>query len=230
MSETEAPLFDPIPRDDLAQRVARRLADAVTAGRLKPGERLSESAAAREMGVSRAPVREAARLLESAGLLVSRPNRGFFVRSVSADDLDAVYELRIAIEAEASARLARVGAAHALPRLSAHVERMRALADAGAHVEQVDADLAFHRALCAACGNPRLLAVFDQIVWEMRLGLVLIGRLYDDPHLIAETHAPILAALRAGDPQAAAAAMRYHIGAAREAVVARFRALEGDET
>lgn len=227
MSDIEAPLFAPIPRDDLPQRIARQLADAVTAGRLRPGERLSESAAAREMGVSRAPVREAARLLESAGLLVSRPNRGFFVRGVSATDLDAVYELRICIEAEAAARLARVGAASALPRLAAQIERMRALADAGAHVEQVDADLAFHRALCAACGNARLLGVFDQIVWEMRLGLVLIGRLYDDAHLIAETHLPVLAALRAGDPAAAAAAIRFHIGAAREAVVDRFRALEG---
>ncbi|MGR3408557.1 GntR family transcriptional regulator, partial [Roseovarius indicus] len=98
MSSKSEPLFQPLARDALSQRIARMLTDAIVSGKLKPGERVAESVIAREFGVSRAPVREAARLLESAGLLVSHANRGFFVRTIDAEDLDSLYELRLCIE------------------------------------------------------------------------------------------------------------------------------------
>jgi DNA-binding GntR family transcriptional regulator len=218
--------FAPIVQDDLVQRIARLLTDAIIEGRLKPGERISEAATARDLGVSRAPVREAARLLESTGLVNSHPRRGFFVRTIRAEDLDDLYELRICIETQAAARLARCIAPDGLDQLRAQLERMQALAETEAVNEQIDEDLRFHRLICALSGNARLLAIFDQITPEVRLGVALIGRLYDDPHRIAETHLPIIAAFEAGRPQAAAKAMDYHIRIAREHVVALFRKLE----
>ena len=64
---------------DLVGQVARRLTEAIVQGRLQPGSKVVEAGIARELGVSRAPVREAARLLEQQGLLVAHPRRGFFV-------------------------------------------------------------------------------------------------------------------------------------------------------
>jgi DNA-binding GntR family transcriptional regulator len=218
--------FDPMPRDALARRVARALTDAIVAGRLRPGDRVAESVIAREMGLSRAPVREAARLLESAGLLVSEPNRGFFVRRTGAEDIDSLYELRICVEREAAARLARCGGAQAAPALTAQITEMRRLADAGDPIAQIGADMQFHRLIVEASGNRRFLAVFDQLAQETQAGVAIIGRLYDDPLRMAETHAPIVDAIAAADPEAARAAIDHHIGVAREIVVALFRDIE----
>lgn len=220
--------FEPIVQDDLVQRIARLLTGAIIDGRLRPGERISEAATARDLGVSRAPVREAARLLESTGLVNSHPRRGFFVRTIRAEDIDDLYELRICIETQAAARLAGCLTSEGAARLRAQLERMRASAEKDALAQQIEEDLRFHRLICELAGNARLMAIFDQIAPEIRLGVALIGRLYDDPHRIAETHLPVIAALEAGSAQAASEAMDYHIRIAREHVVALFRKLEAD--
>ena len=93
--------FEPLDREGLVQRVVRRLSKAIVSGQLSPGERLSESVVARQLGVSRAPVREAARLLENSGLVTYQPNRGFFVRRFTARELDDLYEFRLVIETAA---------------------------------------------------------------------------------------------------------------------------------
>ena len=197
------------------------------AGRILPGARLSESSIARDMGVSRAPVREAARLLESSGLVEYHPNRGFFVQTVSAAALGNLYELRIVIERAAIARLVAQGAQQTLPLLRAQLGELYRVAQAGEDVvRQVDADMLFHRLICQGSGNPRFLTVFDQIANETRLGLILIGRLYDDPHLMAQTHEPIIDAIAAGDADAAVNAIDFHIGTAQALVCHRFRLLE----
>ncbi|MFC2968025.1 GntR family transcriptional regulator [Acidimangrovimonas pyrenivorans] len=231
MSEKKAsPHFAPLARDALSQRIARLLTDAIVSGQLKPGDRVAESVVARDLGVSRAPVREAARLLESTGLLVSQPNRGFFVRTVTAEDLDSLYELRICIEREAAARLVRAGAQHeVIPQLRRQIEEMLALSAQEQLFDQVVVDLEFHRLICAASGNSRFLAVFEQIASEIRACVALIERmLYDEPGQIAQNHYLIIDALETGDEAEVRAAMDYHIGVARATVVARFRELERD--
>src|SRR6476469_5886214 len=82
---------------DLVGQVARVLTQAVVTGQLAPGAKVVEAGIARELGISRAPVREAARLLEQQGLLVSHPRRGFFVRKFAADDIDDIYDLRLCV-------------------------------------------------------------------------------------------------------------------------------------
>lgn len=197
------------------------------AGRIRPGERLSESAIARDMGLSRAPVREAARLLESSGLVEYHTNRGFFVQTVSASALDNLYEFRIVIERAAVARLVEKGAEDTLPLLRTQLQELYRVAEAGEDMlHQVEADMQFHRLICQGSGNPRFLTVFDQIANETKLGLILIGRLYDDPHRMADTHEPIIDAIAAGDADAAVNAIDYHIGTARTLVCDQFRLLE----
>ncbi|WP_323786031.1 GntR family transcriptional regulator [Thalassovita sp.] len=215
--------FLPLTRDGLVDQVAKSLAEAILTGRLSPGDRLAESTIARQMDLSRAPVREALRLLESSGLVDYKTNRGFFVHSVSAATMDNLYELRIVIESAAIARLVETNAEAALPGLKAQLRELYRLADKATDmITHVNADLQFHRLICEGSGNPRYLQVFDQIANETKLGLMVIGRLYDDPHKMAETHEPILAAIEARDSAAAIAAIDYHIGVAREAVTKLF--------
>ncbi|GGE24653.1 GntR family transcriptional regulator [Primorskyibacter flagellatus] len=210
--------FLPLNRDGLVDRVANSLVGAILSGAMRPGDRLAESHIARQMDLSRAPVREALRLLESSGLVEYRTNRGFFVRAISATSVSDLYDLRILIETAAIRRLTDTNP-DALPVLRAQVAELHRLAGTGADMmAHVDADMAFHRLICEGSGNQRFLQVFDQIANETKLGLMLIGRLYDDPHRMAETHEPIVEAIAAGDADAAAAAIDYHIRVAKDMV------------
>ncbi|MGR3376200.1 GntR family transcriptional regulator [Salipiger abyssi] len=223
--------FRPLDREGLVQRVARRLSKAIVTGQLAPGARLSESVVARQLGVSRAPVREAARLLETTGLVTYEPNRGFFVRGFTSRELDDLYEFRLVIEIAVIRRLIRNGLGETEARLTAQIDELHRVAGPEFDMlTQVEADMQFHRLLCAGSGNPRYLAVFEQIAVETELSIMLIGQLYDDPQRLAETHVPILETLRSGDEARAVEAISYHIGEARTLVTEQFRKLESDRT
>jgi DNA-binding GntR family transcriptional regulator len=220
-------VFSAVSTTDLVTQIARQITEAIVAGKLRPGARLTELQLSREFGTSRAPVREAARLLESQGLVVSSPRRGFFVRTLKAVDMRDIYELRIGLELHAAGiALGRISAAE-IAALERQIAKLYALADAGSVESQIFEDFTFHRMLCAASGNARLLKVYDELATEMRAGITLIGKLYDDPHRIAESHEPILAALKKGDREELLSALDYHITVAQEAVVALFESIEG---
>src|SRR2546429_295825 len=84
--------------------------DAIIDGRLSPGRRLKEEELARELGISRTPIREALLILQSEGLVEATPNRGATVRAHTVDDLDDLYQLRALLEGHAARRAAaRIG-------------------------------------------------------------------------------------------------------------------------
>ncbi len=214
--------FSPLQTTDLVQQIARQIGDAIAEGRLKPAERLNELRLSQEFGTSRAPVREAARLLESQGLVVSSPRRGFFVRTLSAADLRDIYDLRLGLELYAAElALEKIGEDE-ISALEEQIQRLYQLADEGSVEEQIFQDFVFHRMLCKFSGNARILKVYDDLATDMRAGITLIGKLYDDPHRIAETHMPILDALKARDVVKLREALHFHIAVARDQVVLLF--------
>ncbi len=221
-------LFSEVSTTDLVTQIARQITQAIVAGRLKPGERLTELQLSRDFGTSRAPVREAARLLESQGLVTFSPRRGFFVRTLTANDLREIYELRIGLELHAAALALDRIEARKVAALERQIEKLYRLADRGSIEEQIFEDFNFHRMLCAAAGNARLLRVYDELAVEMRVGITLIGKIYDDPHRLAQTHEPIVETLKNRDRDALLAALHYHIEAAQEAVVSLFEGIEAE--
>jgi DNA-binding GntR family transcriptional regulator len=197
---------------DLVGQVARVLTQAVVDGRLAPGSKVVEAGIARELGVSRAPVREAARLLEQQGLLVASPRRGFFVRKFAADDIDDIYDLRLCVERHAAVLAARNLTPESRDRLRRQIDVLHQTADLEDPARQVEEDYRFHRLICEIAANRRLLRLFDDLASELRMVIGLIGRLYDDPHEIARTHEPVLAAMEQGHPERIVAHVDYHIG------------------
>ncbi|WP_245409973.1 GntR family transcriptional regulator [Pararhizobium haloflavum] len=218
--------FSAIRTTDLVTQISRQMTDAIVTGRLKPGERVTELQLSKEFGTSRAPVREAARLLENQGLIVSSPRRGFFVRKLTGDEMRDIYDLRICLELHAAGIAVDRMSESEVTALEKQVERLHELADAGSIEDQIFADFTFHRMLCEASGNKRLMKVYNELAAEMSIGITLIGKLYDDPHRIAETHEPIVAAARRRDREDLFEALRYHIGVAQDHVVSLFRNLE----
>jgi len=90
----------------LSEAVRERIMRALARGELKPGQRLNEAQMAQTLGVSRGPIREAARELEGQGFLVSRPNQGFYVVDFEPQDIRDVYEAKDWLEAAFLADLA----------------------------------------------------------------------------------------------------------------------------
>src|SRR5437868_9162498 len=117
--------------------------EAIVDGRLPPGQRLKEEELARELGISRTPVREALLILQAEGLVDAAPNRGAVVRSHDADDLEDLYQLRALLEGYAARRAATNIPEAAVTELWASCERFESLAE-GDVQELVKENLLFH--------------------------------------------------------------------------------------
>lgn len=212
----------PIQQLDLVNEIANLVTRALLKGEYTPDEHLAEAPLARALNVSRAPVREALRLLESRGLVISKPRRGFFVRQMTAKDLDDIYGLRIGIERHVIRELATRFTLEMRQSLYQQIDKMREVALSDSPELQVEEDLNFHRMLCVFCDNKRLLRVFDELTHELRFSLFMLGDLYANPVQLAETHLPIIEALMSADPDRCQEAIEYHIGVARAYIVQLF--------
>ncbi|MEP7058955.1 MAG: GntR family transcriptional regulator [Caldimonas sp.] len=191
---------------DLVDQVYRALLDAISAGSLEPGARITQEDLAGRLAVSRQPVLQALRLLKKDGLVLDAPGRGLLVAPLDADAIGRIYEVRGALDALA-ARLAAARRAKLDPRLLEQGRR----AARGRDIEaMIDADLAFHRAIYAASGNP-LIEQSAQLHWvHLRrvMGAVLQASRQRDA--IWDEHAAIAAAIGVGDAKLASRLIEQH--------------------
>lgn len=206
------PLFPPLAKSGLVARIEEELRRAIVSGRLGPGARVVEVDVARQLGVSRAPVREAARRLESLGLLVSRPGHGFAVRTFSAGDVEDLFPVRIQLE-RASVELACARATDAqLAAFPRKVDVMVAQADSLPTTVMIARDLDFHVSIAEASGNRYLHRLVKNVQAELTVFLTLGAANTYEPRSLAETHRPLAEALARRDVDAAFAALDFHLG------------------
>jgi len=120
----------------------------------RPAPRWSRAGIARELGISRAPVREAARLLEQQGLLVAHPRRGFFVRKLEPADIDEIYDLRICVECHAGVLAAKNLTPQTRDTLRRQLAVLYETADLDDPARQVEEDYRFSPAGLRDRGQP----------------------------------------------------------------------------
>ncbi|MGO1117369.1 GntR family transcriptional regulator [Rhodovibrionaceae bacterium A322] len=204
-------IFDKLQQTDLVEETTQKLRRAIIQGELAPGTRVVESELARQLGISRAPLREAARRLEQAGLLTSNPRRGFFVRTLDLDELDDIYSLRIALERYACSLAVERATPEDILDLKAQIKVMEDLAEQGDLYHQVEQDLKFHEMLCQISGNKKLVGLFRSIADENRLIIALIGQLFKEPKEMADVHHVLVACLEQGDAERLDKEIHYHI-------------------
>jgi DNA-binding GntR family transcriptional regulator len=199
-------------RRTLSGEVTRAIRQAVLSGVYQPGDHLTEAEIARAMGVSHGPVREALRELEAEELIIIEPHRGAFVRAFTAQDVREIYSFRSLLET-AMVHLAQSRVQPAdLDDLQTLIERMRAAATAGEIEVEIELDLEFHRRLCELSGHRRLYEAWLRLASPIRLFLAMAIPTYLRPHDAAESHAPIVRALRTGDAIAATRYMEQAVG------------------
>jgi DNA-binding GntR family transcriptional regulator len=203
------PAGAPLPRRVLREQVKEVLLERIIAGRYGPGERLVETRIAQELGTSQAPVREALRELEQLRFVESAPYRGARVRAISPEELAEIYPVRAALE-EVAAREAAVRLRGEVAPLERELEGMLAAADAADLHALVDHDVRFHRLIVEAAANRTLLEVWLSLRVEERTAITTLatGISHRD---VAESHRPVLDALRERDRARAGAALRRHI-------------------
>lgn len=214
--------FESVEAPDLVGLVEAQLTRAIVEGRLAPGARVFEADIARRMGVSRAPVREAARRLERQGVLVARPRHGFAVRTVSVQEIDDLFEVRLSLELTAIELACRKADDAGLARLRQLIDTMVREAPSQPQHDRIAQDLGFHTLICELSGNAQLHRIFSNLQTEIRMIIALIDAVYHDPETVAHTHYPIVEALMRRDAAAAVAAMRVHLEDAWQHVRALF--------
>ncbi len=214
----------------LSRRLFEQLAEQIKNGRLAPGARLpTEHELTRAAGVSRTVVREAVAALRAEGLVVTRQGVGAFVsaepqrapfriepeRMQSLADILNVMELRLGVEIESAGLAAERASRTRVKAIGAALEAIQRAAAAGESA--VDEDLAFHRAIAEATGNPEF-ARFLQFIGRHLIPRRTVSGLPERMGgqkaylaLIQEEHRRIYEAIRDGAPAAAREAMRRHL-------------------
>jgi len=149
-------IFQPIKNNGtLKDRTVEVLVDAILSGKIRPGERLNESQLARDLRVSRAPVREALQQLQEQSLIVNIPRRGMFVVSLDEEDIQKINSLRIVLEAEALRLVRR----HLIPQREKKLEQLLTTMENTEPAPtklSMRVDFEFHRTIWSYSGNEYL--------------------------------------------------------------------------
>lgn len=222
LTESSADRFNDVRDTSLAKLVRDDMLALILKGVLTPGQRINEPDVAARLGVSRVPVREALRVLESSGLVVARKHAGVFVRQLEAPEIRDLYQLRGVLDGFAGRQAAQLPADRKAALLAVLMDSVQAMKDAASRHEvqrYYGENLRFHWAIVESAGNGSLTESYRGIVQKLHL-----SRLKNLSHdigmqvSIAE-HAEIVQAVRLGDPLRCEALLAHHVGAAYERLV-----------
>ena len=196
-------------RRDNVEQVYKRVREAILTGEISAGTAMSQVALADELGVSRTPLREALRMLQSEGLVDAQANRRVTVRPISATDLEELVVMRVALETEA----VRLSVSRLIPEdvaaLEGRLAEMAHFAEAKDYARWQAPHTAFHRGLTAPAG-PRVNAQLQQLSDHFeRYRRVHIARSAEA--WLTAGHREILDACKAGDRELTAGLMADHL-------------------
>ena len=190
----------------------------IVSGDLAPGQRIVEADLAKQLDVSKSPVREAILQLKQDGLVIDAPKgRGVVVAPLKPSDVREIYAVREALEGLAVRLLAAEAQPEHLAPLRALVDRMRqALAD-GDLRRQFEIDVEFHTALCAATGNRRLHDLFSSLRPDLqRIFLFAVNAMAlegpDSAEQALAEHEALIESIADHDPELAASRLSAHTG------------------
>jgi len=163
------------------------------------------------MGISRFPVREAIRLLENKGLLVSIPFKGAFVRHFDEKDLEELYTLRSCLEEFAMQILMTKMNGKTIKVFESIIKAMEQASKLRNIAKLVSEDTRFHRTICELSGHTKLLEVWMSLEHQLGCFITLEEVLYEKEDELTKTHYPVLEAMKSGDIQLAQRSIKEHL-------------------
>jgi len=213
----------------LAKLAYEALRDSILSGHLNPGDVVNEMALAKELGISRTPVREALLELSSQGLVEILPRKGIRIKYFTERDVNEVCEIRELIEIAVVEGLARKGTSRSLKRLESALEQQRKAVKNGDMVEFLRADRLFHIALTHLTDNRRLPKILENLRDLIQVmgkeALTREGRVEE----VLEEHLNVVACIKQGKIGEAKEAMRVHLRRSRNAILDGLKRDSADE-
>lgn len=209
--------FQPLGNSSLREQIEQRVREAILDGDLGIGEHIVESTLAEQLGVSRAPVREALSALERDGLITLIPRRGYFVAEFSPSDIEEVYDLRTILELGALPFVIEQLTSEDIADFQALIDVFdQAVKTGQMRSEIVNIDLSFHGLICRKANNSRLFSAWRSMRLQtgMLIGLTSQTK-YDYPEQPVEFHQRILDAIIDKDLDLATSLLREHISDAK---------------
>ena len=211
-SVSTTPAFLKLQPRTLVHQVIDALVAGASEGLLLPGDRIVETELAAQLGVSRVPVREALRVLESQGIVVNEPYKGIRLTPVTPQRIDQLIEVRVALETTAALAAMRQGrnGAEQLAELERIVQEMETMAARNDVFGFATADTSFHRSFCGFAGNTVLSDMWEMLARQMTIifGLSALGK---PMPAIVEEHRTLIRVFASGDAADMAHAISEHI-------------------
>jgi DNA-binding GntR family transcriptional regulator len=202
LGEAHVPLRDQV-RDEIRQRIID--------GHLQPGTRIVERDIAAELAVSRVPVREALRMLQSEGFISVVPRKGVVVRSLSRVDVLELFDVREALEVLATRRAAETATPARLRRLNQLLAKARKAIDTGDSAAAGSANDAFLDEIIRLADNELLASLLEPLQGRLHW----LFRQIADLDALWEEHTELYDAIASADPDRAAEQALHHVRANR---------------
>lgn len=192
-------------------QVASIIKQAVISGELRPGIRLREAELSESLGVSRSPIREAFRILESEGLVQISPNKGVSVTQLTEKDLREIYELRILLEVHGLRQACKNMAEEHFKGLEILIGEMEKRIKSKDYIGYFKTSHEFHEFYMKQCENERLFNLFT-ILKNTILAVQIFAYSYPKHSTDSmKEHRKVFSALLKRDPDSAEAYLREHL-------------------
>lgn len=204
-------ILEPVATTTLKERIVQILRDGILAGKLKPGERLNESRLARELNMSRIPVREALQKLEEQGLVVNVQRKGMFVVSLTEAEVQKINSLRLVLETEALI----LAKARFTSEVEAKLSDLITLWEAGASSlpqrHAAELDLEIHRTIWMVSENEFLVKTLTGLLVPLFAHRVIRNLNVEHRRWGYNTHLPFLKFLQEDSDKSAEAVVLNHL-------------------
>lgn len=208
MRPQSPPPTAPVETESLSEWAYVRLREAIAAGRLTPGTKLSERGLATRLGISAQPIREALHRLEAEGMVETRPRSGTFVAALDVERLKEMGRIRSALEGVAAALAARRASPAGIAGL--HAAEKAILAADDDPVALADANDRLHCCLHQLSGSVFLIRNLQMLRAYLHIGSGRVLPSRAQRELATQEHIAIVAAVTAGEADRAETLMRAH--------------------
>jgi len=211
-----------LQKNSLTGAVQQEIERLINSGELGPGDKLTEASLAEKLGVSRGPVREAFRVLEEAGLVQLKKNRGVFVRQIPLEEALEIFDLRAMMEAHVGSTLAANATEQQLSYLKSLVLQMESAVKTKDEANYYRLNIEFHEAMVSYAGNKKLNNMYRKLTRELSL---FRRRNFSDHALLVTSvneHRAILDAIGSRNAVQAAEALRQHVLMSRERTIRNY--------
>ncbi len=187
----------------LVASIVEDLQDKILKQQLKPGQRMVEAELCEQMGVSRSPLREAFRILESQGFLVHEPRKGMTVSRISLKEIENIYVIRANLESLATYLAVKKGDPGTLEELKRLQQEMVRAAEGGDIGTYHRLNLKFHAVLTQASGNERLADLIDTFVKQTDRYRAVVFTTPGKLQSSVKSHEELIASYEKGDAEEA---------------------------